>query len=80
MLYLANWGTPCAKLLVLSALAALAAIPASAGEVGVLVDKQVGKAQVASFGTGQKYDAVSPTGFAIRAGFDVVTSRWPPCS
>ncbi|WP_257313976.1 hypothetical protein [Geothrix fuzhouensis] len=60
------------KLLVLSALTALAAIPASAGELGVLVDKQVGKAQVASFGTGQKYDAVSPTGFALRAGFDVV--------
>lgn len=59
------------KLLVLSALAALAAIPASAGELGVLVDKQVGKAQVASF-SGQKYDAVSPTGFALRGGFDVL--------
>jgi len=59
------------KLLVLSALAALAAIPASAGELGVLVDKQAGKAQVASF-SGQKYDAVSPTGFALRGGFDVL--------
>ncbi|HEY3270137.1 MAG TPA: hypothetical protein VGJ89_02895 [Geothrix sp.] len=62
----------CRKLLFLSALAALTALPAAAGELGVLVDKQVGKAQAASFGTGQKYDAVSPTGFAIRGGFDVV--------
>ncbi len=60
------------QLLSLAALAAMTALPASAGEVGVLLDKQVGKAQAASFGTGQKYDAVSPTGFAIRGGFDVV--------
>lgn len=60
------------KLLILSALTALIAIPASAGEVGLLIDKQVGKAQAASFGTGQNYDAVSPTGFGIRGGFDVV--------
>ncbi|HEX9009851.1 MAG TPA: hypothetical protein VF804_05750 [Holophagaceae bacterium] len=51
----------------------LSALPLLAGgEVGVLVDKQVGKAQVASFGTGQEYDAVSPTGFAIRGGVDLV--------
>jgi hypothetical protein len=50
----------------------LAALPASAGEVGVLVDKQIGKAQAATFGTNQKYDAVSPTGLGIRGGFDVL--------
>ncbi|GLH71214.1 hypothetical protein GETHPA_27470 [Geothrix rubra] len=51
----------------------LTALPLLAGgEVGVLLDKQVGKAQVATFGTGQEYDAVSPTGFAIRGGVDLV--------
>lgn len=58
-----------AKLLIIPALAAL---PAFAGEVGVLLDKQFGKAQAAAYGTGQKYDAVSPTGFGIRGGFDVL--------
>jgi hypothetical protein len=58
-----------AKLLIIPALAVL---PAFAGEVGVLLDKQFGKAQAASFGTGQKYDAVSPTGFGLRGGFDVL--------
>jgi len=60
------------KLLLLTALAALTALPASAGEVGVLVDKQIGKSQTAAFGGGQKYDDVSPTGFGIRGGFDVL--------
>lgn len=60
------------KLLLFSALTAMAVAPASAGEVGLLLDKQVGKAQAASFGTGQKYDAVSPTGFALRGGYDVL--------
>ncbi|HEX4846142.1 MAG TPA: hypothetical protein VFV26_07965 [Geothrix sp.] len=60
------------KLFALSALVAMATIPASAGEVGLLVDKQFGKAQTAAFGLGQKYDAVSPTGFGIRGGFDVL--------
>ena len=50
----------------------LAALPVMAGEVGLLVDKQAGKAQTASFGTNQKYDAVSPTGFGIRGGFDLL--------
>jgi hypothetical protein len=50
----------------------LAVLPATAGEVGLLVDKQVGKAQAATFGTNQKYDAISPTGFGIRGGFDVL--------
>jgi len=50
----------------------LAVLPALAGEVGLLVDKQAGKAQTAAFGAHQNYDAVSPTGFAIRGGFDVL--------
>ena len=50
----------------------LAVLPALAGEVGLLIDKQAGKAQAASFGTNQKYDAVSPTGLGIRGGFDVL--------
>ena len=50
----------------------LAVLPATAGEVGLLIDKQVGKAQTAAFGLNQKYDAVSPTGFGIRGGFDVL--------
>jgi hypothetical protein len=56
----------------LLAVSLLAALPAMAGEVGILVDKQVGQAQAASFGTNQKYDAVSPTGFGLRGGFDVL--------
>ncbi|MCE1204435.1 MAG: hypothetical protein LWW79_07495 [Holophagaceae bacterium] len=47
----------------------LAVLPAMAGEVGLLVDKQAGKAQVFS---AQKYDAVSPTGLGIRGAFDVL--------
>jgi hypothetical protein len=50
----------------------LAALPVVAGEVGVLVDKQIGKAQAATFGANQKYDAVSPTGLGIRGGFDIL--------
>ena len=50
----------------------LLALPAMAGELGLLVDKQFGKAQAATFGTSPKYDAVSPTGFGIRGGFDVL--------
>jgi hypothetical protein len=51
----------------------LAALPVFAGEVGVLLDKQIGKAQAGTIASGsQKYDAVSPTGFGFRAGFDVL--------
>jgi len=50
----------------------MAVLPATAMELGLLVDKQVGEAQTAAFGTGQKYDAVSPTGLGIRYGFDVL--------
>jgi hypothetical protein len=46
-------------------------LPVFAGEVGLLIDKQIGKAQVATF-SGQKYDAVSPTGLGIRGGFDIL--------
>jgi len=48
----------------------MAVLPALSGELGLLVDKQFGKAQV--FTAGQKYDAVSPTGLGIRGGFDVL--------
>jgi hypothetical protein len=50
----------------------MAVLPAMAGELGLLLDKQVGKAQAASFSTNQSYDAVSPTGLGIRGGFDVL--------
>lgn len=52
----------------------LATLPLLAGgELGVLADKQVGKAQALIAGsTRTDYDAVSPTGFGIRGGFDVL--------
>jgi len=50
----------------------LAVLPAVAGEVGLLLDKQIGKAQAATFGTSQKFDSVSPTGFGLRGGIDVL--------
>jgi len=52
--------------------AALSVVPATAAEVGILLDKQFGKAQVVTAGIAGKYDAVSPTGFGIRAGFSVL--------
>ena len=55
------------RLVVLSLLATL---PMMAAEVGLLLDKQVGKAQAA--GGSLNYDAVSPTGFGLRAGVDVL--------
>ncbi len=54
------------KLLFLSILATL---PLSAGEFGLLLDKQFGKAQALS---GKSYDAISPTGFGLRGGVDVL--------
>ncbi len=51
--------------------AVLATIPAQATEVGILLDKQFGKAQTVTAGTG-KYDSVSPTGYGIRAGFSLL--------
>jgi len=52
----------------------LATLPLLAGgEIGILADKQVGKAQALIVGgTRTDYDAVSPTGFALRGGFDVL--------
>ena len=52
----------------------LAALPLLAGgELGILADKQVGKAQALIVGgTRTDYDAVSPTGFGLRGGFDVL--------
>ena len=67
MRYSDEWGVTMRKKLLFVAM--LAVVPALAGEVGLLVDKQAGKAQ--AFG-GQKYDAVSPTGLGIRVGFDVL--------
>ena len=50
----------------------MAVLPALAGEVGLLLDKQFGKAQTAAAFDTHKYDAVSPTGLGIRGGFDVL--------
>ena len=52
----------------------LATLPLLAGgEIGILADKQVGKAQALIVGgTRTDYDAVSPTGFALRGGYDVL--------
>ncbi len=52
--------------------AALAVIPVNAAEVGLLLDKQFGKAQALTAVPGAKYDAVSPTGFGIRAGVSIL--------
>ena len=57
---------------VVLASAALATLSANAAEVGLLLDKQFGKAQTITAGIGGKYDSVSPTGFGIRAGFSVL--------
>ena len=57
------------------------ALPAKAGEVGLILDKQVGKSQAiaaganVTAGTGGaagSYDAVSPTGVGIRAGYTLL--------
>ena len=50
----------------------LVILPATAGEVGLLIDKQAGKAQTATAFSTQKFDAVSPTGLGIRGGFDIL--------
>jgi opacity protein-like surface antigen len=52
--------------------AVLAAVPANAAEVGIIVDKQFGKSQAIASLPGAKYDAVSPTGFGIRAGVSLI--------
>ncbi len=50
----------------------MAFLPATAGELGLLLDKQFGQAQTAATFDTNKYDAVSPTGLGIRYGFDVL--------
>jgi hypothetical protein len=51
----------------------LAALPVSAGELGLLVDKQVGQSQVVATAMGNRsYDAVSPTGVGFRGAFSVL--------
>ena len=53
----------------------LAVLPMFGGEVGLLLDKQIGKAQAAAFGpfgTTKSFDAVSPTGLGIRGGVDIL--------
>jgi len=50
----------------------LAMLPLTAGELGLLVDKQFGKAQTAMTFDTNKYDAVSPTGLGIRGGIDIL--------
>lgn len=52
----------------------MATVPAAAAEVGLILDKQIGKAQafgaaVAGSVTPGSYDAVSPTGVGIRLGY-----------
>lgn len=48
----------------------VATLPVAAGEVGLIIDKQIGKSQAIVAGTGAgNYDAVSPTGVGVRAGF-----------
>ena len=63
-------GSPMRKNLLL--VPVLAVLPCFAGEIGLLIDKQAGKAQAASYGTNQKYDSISPTGLGIRGGFDIL--------
>ncbi len=51
------------------------ALPASSAELGLLLDKQFGKAQTVAAIGGMpvgKFDAIQPAGFGIRAGFSVL--------
>jgi hypothetical protein len=57
------------KLLIVSALATL---PVFGAEVGLLIDKQVGKAQAVALDASHKWDAVSPTGFGIRGAYEIL--------
>ncbi len=56
----------------LAVLSLLATLPMLGAEVGLLLDKQAGKAQAATYGASQKYDSISPTGLGLRAGVDVL--------
>lgn len=53
------------------------ALPAAGGELGLLLDKQFGKAQTVAAGIGGatlagKVDAIGPTGLGIRAGISLL--------
>ena len=55
----------------------IASVPACAGELGLLLDKQVGQSQAVIAGangnlTPGKYDAVSPTGAGVRLGYTLL--------
>ena len=55
----------------------MSSLPVSAGEVGLLVDKQVGAAQILAAGnslnaTPGSYAAVSPTGAGVRLGYTLL--------
>lgn len=52
---------------------ALAALPASAGELGLFADKLQGQSKVD--GLGNRYDAVSPSGFGIRGAYTLVNLK-----
>jgi hypothetical protein len=52
---------------------ALLGLPASAGEVGLFADKLQGKSQVDA--AGNRYDAVSPSGFGIRAAYTLINLK-----
>ena len=53
--------------------ATLSHLPATAGEVGVLADKLQGKSQVDK--AGNRYDAVSPSGFGIRGAYTLINLK-----
>lgn len=60
--------------------AVLMTIPAMASEVGVMVDKQFGKAQTVAAGAfvgtpAGKFDSVGPTGFGIRGAYTVLNLK-----
>lgn len=54
----------------------MTALPMMAGEVGILLDKQIGKAQAVAAGVAGlpsgNYDAVSPTGVGFRVGYSFI--------
>lgn len=59
---------------------ALMAVPASASEVGVMIDKQFGKAQTFGAAAFQgtpagKVDSVGPTGFGIRGAYTLLNLK-----
>jgi hypothetical protein len=47
-------------------------LPALSAEVGLLLDKQSGQEQMVAMGSGAKINSVAPTGYGVRAGFDLI--------